>query len=203
MSNQPGEHIDIVNKLNLTKPNAPAPAIRSRQIAYYTPRAVLRLFAPPARVQLSDDRDVVAALGYVHWLKGDTAKAEAAFAELKEREKAGFVSAYDKTLINLGLGDREQATDWLDEAYKERSYWLIYMQVDPAIDPLRTSSRFAELLKKVVGSEAIASGFVETPTSQSVTSDTVSPPHLWSRVFLILLALLLLVIVALAIVRYF
>jgi tetratricopeptide (TPR) repeat protein len=97
--------------------------------------------------QLSGDRDVVAALGYVHGLKGDTAKAQAAFAEIKEREKAGFVSAYDKALINLGLGDREQATDWLEEAYKERSYWLIYMQVDPAIDPLRTSPRFADLLK--------------------------------------------------------
>ena len=150
--------------------------------------------------QLSGDRDVVAALGYVHGLKGDTAKARSAFAELKEREKAGFVSAYDKALINLGLGDREQATDWLEEAYKERSYWLIYMQVDPAIDPLRTSPRFTELLKKVAGPEAIDAGFLETPTSQSVT--TAGPPRLSSRVFLFVLALVLLVIVVLIIARY-
>jgi TolB-like protein/Flp pilus assembly protein TadD len=154
--------------------------------------------------QLSGDRDVVAALGYVHGLKGDTAKAQAAFAEIKEREKAGFVSAYDKALINLGLGDREQATDWLEEAYKERSYWLIYMQVDPAIDPLRTSPRFAELLKKVVGPDAIAAGFVETPALQPVTSNpTAIPPRAWSRVLLILMGLLLLVIVVLAVARYF
>jgi tetratricopeptide (TPR) repeat protein len=150
--------------------------------------------------QLSGDRDVVAALGYVHGLKGDTAKAQAAFAELKEREKAGFVSAYDKALINLGLGDLEQATDWLDEAYKEHSYWLIYMQVDPAMDPLRTSPRFVELLKKVVGPEAIAADFLETPTSPSVTSASrAGPRRRWS---LILLGLLLLVIVALVMVKF-
>jgi TolB-like protein/Flp pilus assembly protein TadD len=153
--------------------------------------------------QLSGDRDVIAALGYVHGLKGDTAKAQAAFAELKEREKAGFVSAYDKALINVGLGDREQAIDWLEEAYKERSYWLIYMQVDPVIDPLRTSPRFAELLKQVVGPEAIAADFIGTPTSPSVTSEPTAPARSWSRVFVILFALLLLVIVTLAIVRYF
>jgi TolB-like protein/Flp pilus assembly protein TadD len=106
--------------------------------------------------QLSGDRDVVAALGYVYGLQGDTTAALNALEELKQREAAGFVSAYDKALVNLGLGDRKHAMAWLEEAYQERSYWLIYIQVDPALDPLRTDPRFAELLEKVVGPEAIA-----------------------------------------------
>jgi TolB-like protein/Flp pilus assembly protein TadD len=103
--------------------------------------------------QLSGDRDVVAALGYVHGLRGDAPSALDALEELKHREAAGFVSAYDKALVNLGLGDWEQALAWLEAAYKERSYWLIYIQVDPALDPLRTNPRFVELLEKVVGPE--------------------------------------------------
>lgn len=103
--------------------------------------------------QLSGDRDVVAALGYVRGLQGDTLAALDALEELKQRETAVFVSAYDKALVNLGLGAWEQALAWLEEAYKERSYWLIYIQVDPALDPLRTNPRFAELLEQVVGPE--------------------------------------------------
>ncbi|HKV34269.1 MAG TPA: tetratricopeptide repeat protein [Pyrinomonadaceae bacterium] len=101
--------------------------------------------------RLSGDRDVVAALGYVHGLQGNASLALEALEELKRRETAGFVSAYDKALVSLGLGDWEQALARLEEAYKERSYWLIYLQVDPALDPLRADPRFAELLEKVVG----------------------------------------------------
>lgn len=101
--------------------------------------------------RISGDRDVIAAIAYVYGLQGDLPKALDAFDELKQREAESFVSAYDKALVNLGLGDLDQALDWLEEAYKERSYWLIYIQFDPALDPLRTNPRFAALLEKVVG----------------------------------------------------
>jgi hypothetical protein len=56
----------------------------------------------------------------------------------------------------------------------------------------------------VVGPDAIAAGFVETPALQPVTSNpTAIPPRAWSRVLLILMGLLLLVIVVLAVARYF
>ena len=100
---------------------------------------------------LSGDRDVVAALGYVYGLAGIRSEAQAALVELKKREESGFVSAYDKTLVYLGLGDIELALDWLEKAYEERSYWLIYIEVDPVLDQLRSNPRFAELLRKVVG----------------------------------------------------
>lgn len=41
--------------------------------------------------------------------------------------------------------------DWLERAYCERSYGLIYIEVDPALDPLRAHPRFARLLRAVVG----------------------------------------------------
>jgi|GEM_PF-1013366 len=153
--------------------------------------------------QLSGDRDVVAALGYVFGLQGNTAAALHALTELKEREAAGFVSAYDKALVNLGLGDWEQALSWLEEAYKERSYWLIYLQVDPALDPLRAKPRFVELLKKVVGPEAITAAVPETvPVVVPVAATSSGTSRRWPRVFLALLTLLLFGIVALVVLHY-
>lgn len=102
-------------------------------------------------VELSGDRDSVAALGYVCGLAGRGAEARAALSELESREKAGFVSSYDKALVHLGLGDVEASLGWLEKAHEERSYWLIYLRVDPALDPLRTRPRFVELLRKVFG----------------------------------------------------
>jgi TolB-like protein/Tfp pilus assembly protein PilF len=59
--------------------------------------------------KLSNDRDTIAALGYVRGLAGDHTGAHAALAELAEREKSGFVSAYDRALLNIGLGDSDAA----------------------------------------------------------------------------------------------
>ncbi len=102
---------------------------------------------------LSNDRDVVAALGYIHGLNGDFAKARAALDELDKREDNGFVSAYNKVLIYAGLDENETALDWLEKAYEERSYWLIYLKSDPSLDSLRTDSRFIALQEKMFGAK--------------------------------------------------
>lgn len=99
--------------------------------------------------ELSGDRDVVAALGYVAGLAGAESDARAALADLERREREGFVPAYDRALVHVGLGEAEAALDWLSRAFEERSYWLIYLKVDPALDPLRGHPRFAELLRRV------------------------------------------------------
>lgn len=96
--------------------------------------------------RLSNDRDVIAALGQVHAMIGDRPGAEAALAELHERSRDTFVSPYAVATIHAALGAHETALDWLERALEERSYWMIYLQVDPALDALRTHPRFEALL---------------------------------------------------------
>ena len=103
-------------------------------------------------IALSDDRDTIAALGYAAGLAGEKTIPETALAELAERERKGFVTSYNRVIVNVGLGDRKTALDWLERAYQERSYWLIYLKVDPALDALRDEPRFAKLEEKIFGS---------------------------------------------------
>ena len=49
----------------------------------------------------------------------------------------------------IGIGDNEQAFDWLEQAYKERSNLLLLLQVYPLLDPLRGDPRFADLIHRV------------------------------------------------------
>lgn len=94
---------------------------------------------------LTNDRDVVAALGRVHAMMGDRRQAEAAIAELSERSKESFVPSYCVAVIHGALGDLDEAFCWLTRAVDERSYWVMYLNVDPALDVLRGDARFETL----------------------------------------------------------
>jgi hypothetical protein len=98
---------------------------------------------------LSGDRDVVAAIGYLHAVMGERDKAEQALNELREKKRQTYVSSYDLAIIYVGLDEPDQAFAWLEHAYEERSYWLIYLKVDPMLDNLRSDPRFADLTARV------------------------------------------------------
>ncbi len=66
--------------------------------------------------------------------------------ELKKRKEQGYVPAASLVIIYLGLGEKEQALAWLDEAYKERSNILQFVKVHPLFDPLRGDPRFVNLV---------------------------------------------------------
>ena len=48
----------------------------------------------------------------------------------------------------LGLADHDRAFASLDRACEERAGYLVYLNVDPAVDPIRNDPRFGELLRK-------------------------------------------------------
>ncbi|MDQ5837736.1 MAG: hypothetical protein M3379_13245, partial [Acidobacteriota bacterium] len=43
----------------------------------------------------------------------------------------------------------DAALEWLERAYAERDVWLVWLKVDPRLDPLRSDARFRNLLWRV------------------------------------------------------
>jgi TolB-like protein/Tfp pilus assembly protein PilF len=70
-------------------------------------------------------------------------------AELKQRRKTGYIPAAAFVNACLGLGDKEQAFYWLEEAYKEQSNILQFLKTHPYFDPIRGDPRFVELVRRV------------------------------------------------------
>ena len=70
-------------------------------------------------------------------------------ARLNELSRSQYVSAYDVALIHLALGERDEAFERLYKAYEEHAEWVIYMAVDPRLDPLRPDPRFKELVRRI------------------------------------------------------
>jgi TolB-like protein/Tfp pilus assembly protein PilF len=145
---------------------------------------------------LSNDRDVVAALGYVYGLQGNSEKSRAALEELEAREKNGFVSAYNRVLVFAGANDRAAALEWLEKAFAERSYWLIYLKSDPALDSLRNDARFLAIQKKIFGSERIESVDTKLPSivlkkQAYLTEERLFKRNFWYAIVAFLLLLLM------------
>ena len=92
---------------------------------------------------------VEADLAHFHAVSGPREKAEEKLAELLEFSKTSYVSPFALALIYTALSDNEQAFQWLETAFKDRSDMLVYLRVEPRLDPLRNHPRFDKLLRKM------------------------------------------------------
>jgi serine/threonine protein kinase/tetratricopeptide (TPR) repeat protein len=88
---------------------------------------------------------LVAMLGHTYAIAGDRDEAERVLELLREEAKDRYISPYDIAVIHAGLGDRDAALRLLREARDDRSAWMIFVDVDPRLEPLRDERTFALL----------------------------------------------------------
>jgi hypothetical protein len=91
---------------------------------------------------------MLAAVGHAAGLAGDLERSRAVLAELEQLAGQRYVSSYCIGLVHIGLGDHDAAFASLDRACEERAGYLVYLNVDPAVDPIRKDPRFGDLLRK-------------------------------------------------------
>lgn len=90
-----------------------------------------------------------ARMGYTFAVAGKHKEALALREQMTSHPQAKYVSPYDVALIHVGLGENEEAFDWLHKALEQRSLWLGYLSVEPQLDSLRPDARFQELRRRV------------------------------------------------------
>jgi TolB-like protein/Tfp pilus assembly protein PilF len=91
----------------------------------------------------------VSALGHVYAVSGQRRMAEQALAWLQEQAKQRYVPPYDIAEIYAGLGQKEQAFQYLEIAYADHSSWMLFLRVDPPFDPIRGDPRYQDLLRRM------------------------------------------------------
>jgi TolB-like protein/tetratricopeptide (TPR) repeat protein len=94
--------------------------------------------------------DRVGALGHAHAVFKRKEQARKALKELHKLAERRFVSAYDFAIVYVGLGEADQAFQWLERACEERSFsMLMSLKAEPRLDPLRSDARFQDLGRRV------------------------------------------------------
>ncbi len=91
----------------------------------------------------------LAAHAHALALSGNRPEAERAVRELIERSRTTYIPAYEIAVIFAGLNDIEATFEWLQNAVRERSTWLVHVGWDARFRPLRSDPRFAEILRAV------------------------------------------------------
>ena len=56
---------------------------------------------------------------------------------------------YSRAVFHAALGEKAKAINQLEQGYEAREHFLIWLKVDPRLDPLRGEPRFDELVKRV------------------------------------------------------
>jgi TolB-like protein/DNA-binding winged helix-turn-helix (wHTH) protein/Tfp pilus assembly protein PilF len=102
-----------------------------------------------AQASLGATPAIVMAIGYANAKAGNRSAAQKALEELRVQSKERYVPALYFGAIYAGLGDSDAGMSWIEKAYREHSDYLIYLNVDPMADTLRSSPRFQALLRKI------------------------------------------------------
>ena len=88
-------------------------------------------------------------LGLVYGLAGRRGEATKVLNELLELNERRYVTPAALANVYIGLGDKDQAFVWLEKAYREHSYYIVFLKVFPIVDPLRSDPRFDDLLRRI------------------------------------------------------
>ena len=94
---------------------------------------------------------LLGALAHVYARAGQREEALKLVGELKrvEAEERGFVAPFGIIWAYAGLGDKEQAFAWLEKSYQEHRDRIVWLNVDPLLEPLRSDPRFQDLVRRV------------------------------------------------------
>lgn len=91
----------------------------------------------------------ISALAHAEALSGNHAAAKKLLTQLDGLSKKQYVSPFYVATVYLGLGRNDEAMNWLEKAYTDRSNGLVFLKVEPELDPLRTNPRFAALQSRL------------------------------------------------------
>ena len=87
-------------------------------------------------------------LGDVYARAGQRAEARAILTEMERLSRTRYVPPVYPAMVHMGLGDTRRALDLLDQAFVDRSDWILQLPVEPQFDVLRGEKRFQDLLRR-------------------------------------------------------
>jgi tetratricopeptide (TPR) repeat protein len=91
----------------------------------------------------------LAGLGHALARAGHAGAAEALLHELTAAGQSAWVPPYFPALIAAGLGNAAAALDWLEDGYRKRDPYLVWLKCDPRFAALHGEPRFQKLLREI------------------------------------------------------
>jgi tetratricopeptide (TPR) repeat protein len=88
-------------------------------------------------------------LAYCYAKAGRKDDARKLLAKLKQQSNERYVAAFWIAVTYVGLGEKDEAFAWLEKGYEDRSWFLVWIKMDPRLDSLRSDPRFTDLMRRI------------------------------------------------------
>jgi tetratricopeptide (TPR) repeat protein len=105
-------------------------------------------FQLPA-TEFDKSASAMGGLGNLYGTIGRRAEALAMLKKLEAIPQPRWYTAYQRALVYVSLGDREQAVAWLQHGYDDRITPIVWLLKDPRWDPIRGDAGFQALVTRV------------------------------------------------------
>ncbi len=99
--------------------------------------------------KLGDQPHALGHMGNAYARMGREAEAREMISELQKQVQNTGVGVYEIALVYAGLGEKDEAFAWLEKSFAARDKGLTCLKIDPCLDPLRSDSRFQDLIRRV------------------------------------------------------
>jgi TolB-like protein/DNA-binding winged helix-turn-helix (wHTH) protein/Tfp pilus assembly protein PilF len=101
-------------------------------------------------VELSHNSPLmISALAHADALSGNQEEALRLLQQLMAQSKKQYVSPFYVGVVYIALGKTETAIDWMEKAFADHSNGLVFLKVEPELDPLRSNPRFIALQERL------------------------------------------------------
>lgn len=109
------------------------------------------LAAQQEAVRLMGDADVnrKALLGRAYARAGRRDDAMQILVELLRLQRTSYVHPALFAYLYIGLGQTDEAIDWLQRGYAARDPDMVFLNTFPPFDPLRPDPRFEDLVRQM------------------------------------------------------
>ena len=92
---------------------------------------------------------LIGQLGFAYGLNGTREETTKTLAELTALAQREYVPSSAVALVYAGVGDKAQAMERLERAYQEHDFSLVFLEVAPWFESLRSEARFQQLLRRM------------------------------------------------------
>ena len=92
--------------------------------------------------------DILASIATMVTSAGRKSEGDSMMPEILKLATAGKADPYNVAVLCAARGDKEQGFKWLAKALANRQLMYAIARYDPLLDPLRSDSRFAALLRQ-------------------------------------------------------
>ena len=101
-------------------------------------------------LKLNGNVELWSGLGHAYAASGNKAEAQKVLDHMRELSTQRYIGPYNLAVIYAGLGERDEAFEWLRRAYDARPYFLVeYLNTSSGVNTLHDDPRFSALRNRV------------------------------------------------------